>query len=624
MKFLLPTFVFIAQCLSFVLGQECVCTDQVTIVQTVTQTIYSGNPTHAGTTVQSGSNNNGNGPSAVTITETLAVSPKTVTVSIPPVTTTETVSAAVITETVTLTSVQKTTPSWTSSHLNSTFHWKSSSSRSSSPTSLLPSTTSSVSINSTVTSSASGSINSTISATSSIVTPSACHDSCASSIEASPTICSSLFLTTIFPSAVTKTLYTTAYPLNTTLSAVVSTKTDVETILSTYTQVVTTSTTYSNDVVLTSTITDSIVSAFSATGTTVITATSPALSTIIAEKRGLDSNASASACSSSNQLSSACSCAGATHSTTVLPVPTVTVTSVLNGTFTFFNNLTTTTQTKTSETLTSTSDVGYLSISDITTTLDVTATTTIDVAATSTFTPLPSSTGDAFCENGSKVNGLSAPCTGGGCTTFNLRIEGATDTIYEGPILTGPQDITTASGGTHLCNGLNNGANSSPSGTGITAIASAGSLCGFDFDGTFSSSFDDFFIERIGSTAQTSNEYWGILLNYAFTPTGGCETEPGNGNSLLWAFNAFNANYFLEVEPQKATLSVGQTSVFTVYGHDGNGGSPVPVSGASFNGEISNANGQVVFVATTPGTYRVKATRSDSIRSEQAIITVTA
>ena len=203
--------------------------------------------------------------------------------------------------------------------------------------------------------------------------------------------------------------------------------------------------------------------------------------------------------------------------------------------------------------------------------------------------------------------------------SFNLRIEGATDTIYEGIIKTGPEYITTPSGGTHLCNGQNNNANPSAAGTGITAINDAGSLCGFDFDGTYTASFQDFFISRIGSTSQTATQFWGILLNYQYTPTGGCETEPPAGSDLLWAFDAFNKNNFLKVEPKTATLTVGSSQVFTVT--DGQTGNPI--SGATFNGLITNSQGQVTYVATQAGNFRIKATRSDSIRSNAAMITVT-
>ena len=42
---------------------------------------------------------------------------------------------------------------------------------------------------------------------------------------------------------------------------------------------------------------------------------------------------------------------------------------------------------------------------------------------------------------------------------------------------------------------------------------------------TFSTEFDDFFITSIGGESQTAKEFWGILLNFQFTPVGGCQQE---------------------------------------------------------------------------------------------------
>lgn len=108
MKFI-TKFLVVAQSLSFTLGQECVCTDQVTIVQTVTQTSYTGNPTRPGSTVEPGSNSKGNGPATVTITETQTLAPTTVTETVSPATITETTSPVFITKTITLTSIYKPT-----------------------------------------------------------------------------------------------------------------------------------------------------------------------------------------------------------------------------------------------------------------------------------------------------------------------------------------------------------------------------------------------------------------------------------------------------------------------------------------------------------------------------------
>lgn len=204
-----------------------------------------------------------------------------------------------------------------------------------------------------------------------------------------------------------------------------------------------------------------------------------------------------------------------------------------------------------------------------------------------------------------------------------FRIEGKDSTLFEGVILSGPQSITTPSGGTHLCDGTQNNASPAPIVTGTDMIADSGSLCGFDFDGSYSNQFQDFFITRIGDTAQTGTQFWGILDNFQFTPTGGCQYGAYPGSSVLWAFDAFNKNFFLSVSPASRTLRVGESTTFSVI--DGMFGGPV--NGASFGGQLSNASGNVAFTVpagTAPGVYRYKATRFDSIRSNAVIITVTA
>lgn len=231
---------------------------------------------------------------------------------------------------------------------------------------------------------------------------------------------------------------------------------------------------------------------------------------------------------------------------------------------------------------TSTSTVATLT--SVSTAPAATTLVTYTSAVTSTLKAAP--TGNAYCENGAPVDGTTGVCGSGSCVTFTMRIEGAEGTVYEGLIRTGPMSVTTPSGGTHVCDGTNNGANPAPYDNGISAISSGAGLCGYTFDGTFSNQFEDFFITRIGaSDSKTSgNEFWDILSNYVFTPSGGCETEYSAGDELLWAFNAFNVNYFLKVSPPTAQVAVGSPVTFTVMGYDGNGDAGQAISGASFNG----------------------------------------
>jgi len=196
-------------------------------------------------------------------------------------------------------------------------------------------------------------------------------------------------------------------------------------------------------------------------------------------------------------------------------------------------------------------------------------------------------------------------------------------TIFEDCIASGPHDVTTPSSGTHHCDGTNGGANSLPGTTIVDLIDTAAQQNGFCFDAYYNSNYDNFFIERVGqSNAATLIS---MLANYAFiSEDGGCETELNNGDQALWAFDANEVHYFLEVQPEFAVATVGNGNIqLTVIRHDGNGGFSSDVSGVSIGGSTSDANGQVsIAVPSTPGCYQFKATRSDSIRSNAFYLTV--
>ena len=84
---------------------------------------------------------------------------------------------------------------------------------------------------------------------------------------------------------------------------------------------------------------------------------------------------------------------------------------------------------------------------------------------------------------------LSSPAPETDTTRTSLRIDGDTDTIFEGIIRNGPANVTTASGGTHLCDGTNGHANPIPGQTPTTTLLAAAGLCGFDFDEAFYKQF---------------------------------------------------------------------------------------------------------------------------------------
>ncbi|KAG8691728.1 hypothetical protein FRC11_011591 [Ceratobasidium sp. 423] len=200
-------------------------------------------------------------------------------------------------------------------------------------------------------------------------------------------------------------------------------------------------------------------------------------------------------------------------------------------------------------------------------------------------------------------------------TSVNVRIEGSSATLFEGTIDTKGRDVTTATGGTHRCDGTNNGANPVPGPTCTSALADAAALARWD------SNFEDFFVTRIGGTSQTSSQFWGLLLNWQFTPVGGCQQQVAAGDSILWAFDAFSKTFFLKLDgPSTAKVGVPVQILVT------DGPTGTRISGASIAGypsSISDSNGYTTVTFTSAGTKKIKAQRLDSLRSNALSITVT-
>ncbi|KAG7089176.1 hypothetical protein E1B28_010879 [Marasmius oreades] len=209
-----------------------------------------------------------------------------------------------------------------------------------------------------------------------------------------------------------------------------------------------------------------------------------------------------------------------------------------------------------------------------------------------------------------------------------LRVEGASKTIFEGCVPTFGHSITTASGGKHRCDGTNNDVNPKPGPTCGTALNDASKIHRFDFDGTFDTQFDDYFITSIGGDSQTASQFWGLIFNYRLATTGACQTQVSKGDEVLWAFDAFNVNimHFLKLEAP-SIVKAGSTVSLTVT--DGKNG--VPVQGATVTrsdgstGTVvgtSNENGTVPIHFPDSGVFSFKASKDDSIRSNSATIFV--
>jgi|HubBroStandDraft_3_1064219.scaffolds.fasta_scaffold32836_2 hypothetical protein len=220
--------------------------------------------------------------------------------------------------------------------------------------------------------------------------------------------------------------------------------------------------------------------------------------------------------------------------------------------------------------------------------------------------------------------------------TVNLRVEGSSGTLYEGPITTEAEEISTpSSGGSHSCDVKDNGSNEGfgvSSGTPTTALHDAAVADGLKFDATWSNTYNDFLVTEVGLDINGGEpEYpsWGYAVNYTTAGVGGCQFQVAPGSEVLWAYDYSNLKHLLSLTGP-ASASVG--SPITIHVVDGQTG--IPVAGAAIGEDlagvtttipgstVTNAEGNATVTFTHVGAVKLKATQAESVRSNGLSICV--
>jgi hypothetical protein len=208
---------------------------------------------------------------------------------------------------------------------------------------------------------------------------------------------------------------------------------------------------------------------------------------------------------------------------------------------------------------------------------------------------------------------LAAPAT------VQLRIEGASSTIFEGPVTTDGKAITKA-GHTLQCDGTTGSGNAGPGPTVTSALDDGSIAYGFNWEASF---FDDFFVNSIGGEANTASQFWGYALNYQSLNVGGCQQQVRAGDEVLFAFDFFGgapdfaAKTLLKLTGS-TTASVNQPIVVNVV----NGETNAPIRGASVGGKTTRSDGRAILSFDSPGAKQVKATYPGAIRSNSLRVCV--
>ncbi len=218
--------------------------------------------------------------------------------------------------------------------------------------------------------------------------------------------------------------------------------------------------------------------------------------------------------------------------------------------------------------------------------------------------------------------------------TVNLRVEGSTATLFEGPISTDAIEAPPGIEG-HPCDVKDNGANGgfgTASATPTAALYDAATANGLAFGAEWSSKYDDFLVTQVGTDVNGGEpEYpsWGYAVNYTTAGVGGCQFQLAPGSEVLWAYNYFNLKHLLSLSGP-ASVDVG--TPFTVHVVDGQTGQPL--SGAAI-GEVTagvtttipsspatDANGDATITLAHAGTVTLKATQAESVRSNGLTVCV--
>lgn len=202
-------------------------------------------------------------------------------------------------------------------------------------------------------------------------------------------------------------------------------------------------------------------------------------------------------------------------------------------------------------------------------------------------------------------------------TTVQLRVEGSTRTVFEGPVTTDGKTITKG-GNTAVCDGTINPANGAPGPTATSALDDGAIQSGVTWDATFFA--PDFFLTRFGDQA---SDVWGYAVNYVSPPLGGCQYQVHSGDEVLWAADFFGGppdyaqKTLLRLDgPAKAAVGVPTTVRVT------DGATHAPIAGASVGGAVTDTDGAAAVTLGPAGVAQLKAEAPASIRSNALAVCV--
>jgi hypothetical protein len=208
--------------------------------------------------------------------------------------------------------------------------------------------------------------------------------------------------------------------------------------------------------------------------------------------------------------------------------------------------------------------------------------------------------------------------------TVNLRIEGPTKTLFEGPVSTDVRDFRFTNDATsHTCDGTAalGGSSAKPVPTRGAVLAEAAETAPFDLEGIwndqFGASFTRIADEDVAFDPAT-NRFLGEYENGQFASLGACADDARTGDDVVFAYGDGSETLLQLSGPAQGSSGGSVTLKVT------NAASGAPVAGASVGGATSGADGSVSVgpLASAPH-VDFKASKAGAIRSNRLRVCVT-
>jgi hypothetical protein len=207
--------------------------------------------------------------------------------------------------------------------------------------------------------------------------------------------------------------------------------------------------------------------------------------------------------------------------------------------------------------------------------------------------------------------------------TVDLRIEGPTRTIFEGPVTTDVRGFRfTDETVTHRCDGTTTGGSSpTPVPTRGAVVAAAAKRAPFSITGTWHPDFGATFETIDGESVEFDAATGRFLAEYEntqFASFGACADPVDDGDDVLFAYGDGSEVLLALYGPRRARPD----RAFTVFVADAATGDPV--AGAEVGGGVTGADGRLTLdpVGELPH-VDLKASKTGAIRSNRLRVCVT-